>query len=98
VFLVPGLGSSDKGVDGEKAVQGFRSSHYHQPSDDARLPVDWPSAVRFLQSNVALARELADSDAPPAWNPGDFFGATFGGRGENQPAAAIAVPARRLER
>jgi peptidase M28-like protein len=95
VFLVPGFGSSDAHVDGEKAVSGFRSTHYHQPSDDARLPVDWPSAVRFLQSNVALARELASADAAPAWNPGDFFGATFGGDGRSAP---IAAPARRLER
>ncbi len=94
VYLMPGFRSLDPAVNGEAAFRGFLATHYHQPSDDASLPVDWPSAVRFLRANVLLAREIADADAPPHWLPGDFFGATFGGAAVAAPGTASAVPSR----
>jgi len=94
VFLVPGFTSRDPKVDGEAAFRGFLNTHYHQPSDQASLPVDWPSAVRFLQANVLLAREIADDARAPAWKPGDFFGKTF----DPAAPAAVAPPARHSER
>jgi Zn-dependent M28 family amino/carboxypeptidase len=94
VFLVPGFASRDPQIDGGKAVRGFLSTDYHQPSDEASLPVDWPSAVRFLRANVLLAREVADADRAPEWKPGDFFGKTFG----RAAAAEASSPGRRLER
>ncbi|HET9766973.1 MAG TPA: M28 family peptidase, partial [Thermoanaerobaculia bacterium] len=90
VFLVPGFTSRDPKVDGEAAFRGFLADHYHQPSDQASLPVDWPSAVRFLQANVALARAIADDEQAPAWKPDDFFGKTFG-----PPPVPAALPATR---
>lgn len=78
VFLVTGFGSRDPGVDGSEANRVFREEHYHQPSDETSLPVDWPSAVRFLRANVLLAQAIADAPEPPAWKEGDFFGETFG--------------------
>ena len=94
VFFMPGFASRDPKVDGESAFRGFLADHYHQPSDEASLPVDWPSAVRFLQANVMLARAIADDEEAPAWKADDFFGKTFG------PAsrAAPAPPARRSQR
>lgn len=78
VFLVPGMATRDPAVDGKAMYDEFLAEHYHMPSDDAALPVDWPSALRFLDVNVALARAIADSPEPPRWKPGDFFGETFG--------------------
>ncbi|HXT19291.1 MAG TPA: M28 family peptidase, partial [Thermoanaerobaculia bacterium] len=80
VFFVPGFTSRDPQVDGGKTNRGFLSTHYHEPSDEASLPVDWPSAVRFLRANVLLLGDVAGADRAPEWKAGDFFGRTFGGK------------------
>lgn len=95
VFFVPGFGSRDPSVAGEAAFRGFLDRHYHQPSDEISLPVDWPSALRFLQANVLLTEEIANAPEAPTWKAGDFFGVTFGG---GVPAAPVAPPIRHLQR
>jgi len=93
VYLMPGFTSRDPKVNGEAAFRGLLATHYHQPSDEPSLPVDWPSAVRFLQANVTLAREIADDERAPQWKADDFFGKTFG-----RPPAAAAPPIHRTQR
>jgi Zn-dependent M28 family amino/carboxypeptidase len=56
----------------------FIKQYYHQPSDDLTLPRDSASSVRFVRFMTDIARQIADADEPPRWNPGDFFGQTFG--------------------
>ena len=77
-FLVPGYTSTDPDVDGEAVVKEFRKLHYHQPSDDLSRPVDWDSAVRFTRANARIGYAIANEDARPTWNEGDFFGEKFG--------------------
>lgn len=74
VFLWPG----EKGP-GKDATSTFMSKHYHRPSDDLTQPIMWDQAVRFVDANYRIAREIADADARPVWNKGDYFGALFGG-------------------
>jgi hypothetical protein len=69
------------GGPGAAAQQEFLASHYHKPSDDLTLPIDWAAAAKFTRVNYAAARAIADADARPAWNKGDFFGLRFGGHG-----------------
>jgi Zn-dependent M28 family amino/carboxypeptidase len=76
VFLVPGPGG-----DGAAATAAFLETHYHQPSDDMKLPFKWGAATRFVALNLAIARELADTPERPSWNKGDFFGTLYGGYG-----------------
>ncbi len=77
VFLWPG----QKGP-GKAAVDDFFAKHYHQPSDEVWQPaLDWSQGVRFIDVNYAIAREIADGDARPAWNKGDFFGMLYNGYG-----------------
>jgi Zn-dependent M28 family amino/carboxypeptidase len=78
VYLVPGQTSRDPNRPGGERSQLFLREHYHMPSDDEDLPVDWPTVERFLRANVELARTIADAAERPRWNPGDFFGETFG--------------------
>ena len=82
VYLVPGLAArARRGSGGAQSERSdFQEHHYHMPSDELGLPVDWPSALRFLDANARLGREIADAPARPTWNEGDFFGETFGGR------------------
>jgi Zn-dependent M28 family amino/carboxypeptidase len=78
VFLVPGYSSSDPDIDGQELVVDFRKNHYHRPSDDLSRPVDWDSARRFTRANARIGYAVADQDARPTWNEGDFFGEKFG--------------------
>jgi hypothetical protein len=66
---------------GAAAQKDFLANHYHKPSDQIDLPFDWNSAAKFLRVNYAVARALADADARPRWNKGDFFGLQFDGYG-----------------
>jgi hypothetical protein len=75
---VPGYTSSDPDVDGEAVTKDFRKNHYHRPSDDMTRPVDWGSVLRFARANVRIGAAIADDDARPTWNEGDFFGEKFG--------------------
>lgn len=78
VFLVPGFTSSDADINGEELWRGFLQTYYHQPSDDLTRTVDWPSAVRFARANVRIGHAVAEAEARPEWNEGDFFGEKFG--------------------
>jgi Zn-dependent M28 family amino/carboxypeptidase len=72
---------SGPGGPGAAAQRDFLANHYHKPSDDLALPIDWAAAAKFTRVNYAAVRTLADSDARPAWVKGDFFGVQFGGHG-----------------
>lgn len=63
---------------GEAAFRGFLKEHYHKPSDEIDLPIDYASAARFADLNNKIARAVADAPAPPTWNEGDFFGELYG--------------------
>ncbi len=78
IYLNPGLGSRDGSNAGERAVATFRELHYHRPSDEATLGVDWDSVARFVATNLRLALAIADAPERPRWLAGDFFGETFG--------------------
>jgi Zn-dependent M28 family amino/carboxypeptidase len=91
VYLVPGFTSSDPDIDGQALFQEHLAKHYHRPSDDLGRPVDWPSALRFARANVRIGLEIADEDASPTWNEGDFFGDRFK-RDSNNSRPAPASP------
>ena len=76
VFLWPG----HKGP-GAAATAAFFAQHYHKPSDEVSLPIDWAQGVRFVEANYAIARGIADGDERPRWNKADFFGTLYGGLG-----------------
>ncbi len=78
VFMVPGLTSKDPEVDGSKVFGQFLSTHYHKPSDDINQPFNWDAAETFTQVNAQIGLTMANQQARPAWNEGDFFGTTFG--------------------
>jgi hypothetical protein len=76
VFLWPGQAGN-----GKAAWADFFAHHYHQPSDEIGQKLDWAQGVRFVSANYAIAREIADGDARPRWNKGDFFGLLYHGYG-----------------
>jgi Zn-dependent M28 family amino/carboxypeptidase len=74
VFLWPG----HKGP-GKAATTAFLSTDYHKPSDDLTQPILWDQAVRFVDANYRIARDIADAPTRPVWNKGDYFGTLFKG-------------------
>jgi hypothetical protein len=78
IYLTAGSGTVGGGDAQAKASGEFFAQHYHQPSDESDLGADWDSAARFTAAQADLIRAIADADARPTWNPGDFFGETFG--------------------
>jgi Zn-dependent M28 family amino/carboxypeptidase len=78
VFLVTGMRSADPAVDGGGAFGEFMGRHYHQPSDDLRLPMNQEAVSSFVRASVLLTHALAQDREAPRWKPGNFFGRTFG--------------------
>ena len=68
VFLMTGFQGK-----GEEQFKGFLATHYHQPSDDLKLPIDWNAGARFAEINYRIAREIANAEAAPRWNRDSFF-------------------------
>lgn len=68
VFLMTGFAGQ-----GEERFKNFLATHYHQPSDDLKLPIDWVAGARFAEINYRIAREIANADAAPRWNADSFF-------------------------
>jgi Zn-dependent M28 family amino/carboxypeptidase len=77
VFLVTGVRSVDGGVDTQPIYEGFLKEHYHRPSDDLNLPIDYDAAAKFTRINTKIGELIANDPARPAWHEGDFFGRTF---------------------
>jgi Zn-dependent M28 family amino/carboxypeptidase len=72
VFFVTGYANG-----GEQAWGEFFANAYHSPKDDLNQKIDWEAGARFVEANYRITRSMADSDAPPRWNQGDYFGDTF---------------------
>lgn len=72
LFLVTGYADG-----GAAASEEFLNKHYHRPSDDLRLPIDWTAGARFAEVNYHIVRAIADEAEAPRWYQGNFFGNEF---------------------
>ncbi len=80
IYLFPGLRRADPEYDGKAEALAWARRFYHSPKDDLSQPFDARAGARLVEVAYALGRLVADDDARPAWNAGDFFGETFGAR------------------
>ena len=78
VFLVTGTTAADGATDTKAIFEGFLKDHYHTPSDDLNLPINYRAAARFTRVNFSIGDILANQLERPRWREGDFFGETFG--------------------
>jgi hypothetical protein len=78
IALQSGNQSKDSKIDVAALKQEFRERHYHQPSDDLSLPMDFNAAAELTRVHRRLVIEVANAPSRPQWRPGDFFGKTFG--------------------
>jgi len=77
VYLVTGMKSLDGNIDTQPIFEGFLQDHYHKPSDDLNLPINYKAAAKFTRINTKIGELLANDGNRPAWHEGDFFGRTF---------------------
>ena len=61
---------------GEMAHGLFFYQDYHRPSDEAS-GVYYKALTRFTDLQTDIVRNIANMDARPRWNDGDFFATTF---------------------
>ncbi len=71
-----GYQARDGKTDIPALMKQFRETHYHQPSDEADLPMDYASVADLARINLRIALDAANA-ARPQWNRGDFFGEKF---------------------
>jgi Zn-dependent M28 family amino/carboxypeptidase len=56
-----------------KAYKDFNDLAYHQPQDEFRPDWDFSGFVTLARFTLDVAREVANADGLPTWNPGDEF-------------------------
>jgi hypothetical protein len=78
IFLTLGIHSFQKDGEGQTAFNTFMQKYYHRPTDEVTLPIHWDAAMRFVQLNVDIGREIANTPERPKWKPGNFFADTYG--------------------
>jgi hypothetical protein len=80
IYLGLGFHAADPKVDAGAAWAQWLRTRYHSPKDDLQQPIDWSAALLLTEFEYRLGLAAANRDARPRWNPGDFFGVTFGRR------------------
>jgi hypothetical protein len=59
--------------DHEISSQEFMVEHYHKPSDQLDLPINYDVAAQFVAINRLIAMQVANADERPRWNEDSFF-------------------------
>ena len=76
IHIKPGNKSRDASIDGAKVTREWLRNVYHTVHDDMAQRFDFASGARYAETNLRLARAVANG-ARPSWVTGDFFAETF---------------------
>jgi len=58
---------------GREQHELYETTHYHQPSDQIQPDWNYDGMIEDAQLGFTVGVEVANSDQPPAWVPGDEF-------------------------
>ena len=67
----------DSRLNAAELKREYRAKHYHQPSDDLSLPMDFDAAAGLARVDLRLLLDIANAPARPTWKPDDFFAGKF---------------------
>ena len=79
LFIKSGFETGDPALDGGAINTAFRQNLYHTPFDEADQGFDFEAGAAHARVNFLTGYVIAQEDARPTWNAGDFFGGLFGG-------------------
>lgn len=79
LFIKSGFTTGDPALDGAAINAAYRRDVYHKPNDDMSQRFDFEAGAAHARLNFLTGWLVAQDEARPAWNPGDFFGGLFGG-------------------
>jgi hypothetical protein len=88
VDITDGMQSSDPKVDGMKLQKEWLVTKYHTPLDNMDQALDYASGAKAAGVNFLVGYDVAQQDAAPTWDMGDFFGEKFGQRHAGEGSAA----------
>lgn len=74
IFLTPGFTALNSKTNGGQVIGRFYQQHYHQPSDDVALPINYEAGASFTEVNYKIGQIIADNISRPSWHNSDFFG------------------------
>jgi len=77
VYLMPGIRSKDPEINPAQVYSQYAKEHYHQPTDDISLQINYDAGTIFTKVNYTIGEQIANSKKRPRWNKGDFFGEIF---------------------
>jgi len=79
LMLHSGIQPRDESIDLLALRRAFFAEHYHRPSDDMALPIDYEAAADLARVQLRVLLEAANGPRP-RWRRGDFFGEVFGAK------------------
>ncbi len=77
IVMTSGHKARNKSVDAGALRLDFMKNHYHQPSDDLTLPVDYAAAADLARVNLRILWSVANTTSKPQWKSNDFFAKKF---------------------
>lgn len=77
LFLYNGFTDMDGQNKGQAIWDSFLVEHYHEPSDDLSLPIDYNVSAKFSDVFRLLTLEVANAPSRPLWYEDSIFGKRF---------------------
>ena len=72
--ISPGMKVKGKPKDfAPRAFKEFNDTTYHTPQDEVKADWDFSGFVVLARFALDVARDVANADGLPTWNPGDEF-------------------------
>ncbi len=77
LFLYNGFTDMEGKNRGQAIWDSFLAEHYHEPSDDLSLPIDYNVSAKFSDVFRLLTVEVANAPSRPLWYEDSVFGKRF---------------------
>ena len=74
LFVIPGEKDARGDSRNNHAIEeAWMDSTYHSPKDEWHADLRWAEVAKFTAFELALGLRIANADARPRWNEGDFY-------------------------
>ncbi len=77
IFPIAGNRPLDGKTDLRAMQAAWNLNRYHQPGDDMNQPLDYRPGVQMAEFGMRVVLDIANREARPKWNEGNFFGQHF---------------------